>query len=340
MESLSINKPTGAGTITTYEGLARKARAFASGGYGLLIVAGGPGLAKSTMFRDALESAGGGYCWLEANTTPFAAYCKLWERRNLPVLIDDADVLHEEAAGKRLMKQFCDTTPWRRLSWESRSTQGDKAPAPPEFFTSSRVCVITNHWQFGLGDAHTAAIEDRGHCAVFNPTAREVHRFVAGWFWDQQVHDFVGQHLPYIRRPSCRLYTKTWEVKQAEDDWRSYVLDHLYAENDLEFHILQLLAEDSMSSNNARAAAFVRAGHGSRATFYRHLADLEQRRGLREIELLPVCGTPPTPGPDPMASPEQPVSLSHGLANALSGRGQSEPLQPGRAFMPAVSRRR
>jgi hypothetical protein len=41
-------------------------------------------------------------------------------------------------------------------------------------------------------NADVAALEDRGHVLVFEPTALEVHHQAAGWFWDQQIFDFVG----------------------------------------------------------------------------------------------------------------------------------------------------
>jgi hypothetical protein len=32
-----------------------------------------------------------------------------------------------------------------------------------------------------------AALEDRGRVVVFEPTALEVHRQAAGWYWDQET---------------------------------------------------------------------------------------------------------------------------------------------------------
>jgi hypothetical protein len=295
-------KPEGAGILTTYEELTRKAKLFAEGKYGLLVIAGPPGVAKSSILRRALEEVvGNDYCFIEANASAFGAYCKLWQYRNKLVLVDDADPLHEQPAGKRLLKQLGQTEQWKRLSWDSKATSGKRAPAPSEFTTSSKVCIVTNQWEYREGNVHTAAVEDRGLCYVFSPTTLEVHHHVSSWYWDQEVFDFIARHLPYLRRPSCRLYYKTWQVKEAGEDWQKFVLEHLYEEGDPEFRIIQLLADDSLGSNNMRARKFTAEGYGSRATFYRYLADLEERRGLEAVPHFRVQGKRPQDQPDPMA---------------------------------------
>ena len=59
---------------------------------------------------------------------------------------------------------------------------------------------------------------------LFEPTALEVHRQAAGWFWDQEVFDFVARHLHVMAQPSLRIYRHAWELKQARLDWRQAVL--------------------------------------------------------------------------------------------------------------------
>ena len=299
------DRPEGAGVITTYAELIRKAEQFAAGKYNLLVVAGGPGLSKSTVFRNALEGqVGQAFCFVEANASPFGAYCKLFKHRNQPVVFDDADAIHQQSGGKRFLKQVGQTQQWKHLSWESKATQGKKAPAPSEYQTSSKVAIITNQWEVKDGDVHTEAVEDRGLCFVFSPSALEVHQYVATWFWDQQIHDHVGRHLPYLKRPTCRLYAKLAEVKAAGDDWREYLLQFLFGEEDTEACVIRLMADPTLTTNEQRVKAFVESGWGSRATFYRYRADLEGRYGLTEVQQFPVQGRPPADQPDPMACPD------------------------------------
>ena len=54
------SKPEGAGVLTRYEQLREKARKFAEGKYNLLVIAGGPGLAKTTTFKRARTGGGAG----------------------------------------------------------------------------------------------------------------------------------------------------------------------------------------------------------------------------------------------------------------------------------------
>jgi hypothetical protein len=294
-------KPEGAGILTTYDQLREKARKFAEGKYNLLVIAGGPGLSKSTTFKRALEAVvGDDYCLIEANASAFGAYCKLWRKRNQLALLDDAEPIIEQPGGKRLLKQIGQTDQWKHCSWESKATMGKNAVAPQEFWTSSKVCIITNSWEYRQGNIHTAAVEDRGQCWVFMPTAMEIHRFVSEWFWDQEVFDFVGQHLPYLRSPSVRLYRKAWEMKQAGDDWKAYILDHIYEADDLERIVLDLMYDNSFADNTQRCLEFQRRGCGSRATFYRYLADMKERHDLKCIPYLKAQGKPPEDQPDPM----------------------------------------
>jgi len=61
---------------------------------------------------------------------------------------------------------------------------------PRHFHTCSRVAILGNRWR--SGNADVSAVQDRGHVVVFQPTALEVHREAARWFWDQEVFDFVA----------------------------------------------------------------------------------------------------------------------------------------------------
>src|SRR5262249_57589724 len=93
---------------------------------------------------------------------------------------------------------------------------------PEQFLTRSPVALVGNDWK--TLNADVAALEDRGHVLVFEPTALEVHRHAAAWFWDQQIFDFVAARLHLIAQHSLRTYRQAWELKQAGLDWRRAVL--------------------------------------------------------------------------------------------------------------------
>ena len=114
------------------------------------------------------------------------------------------------------------------------------------------------------------------------------------WFWDQEVFDFVGQHLPYLRKLTLRLFVKAYESKLAGDSWQDCVLDQAYEEGDLERTVLDTLL------GGGGAEEFVRQGHGSRATFYRYKKDLEERVKAKTVPYYKLTCKPPEPQPDPM----------------------------------------
>jgi hypothetical protein len=289
-----LHKPAGAGFIDTYDELSSLALKFVQKRYRLLVIAGDPGIGKTRAFLDALVAAEANYGLIEANASPYGAYVKCYEHRNQLIVIDDADELRNQPQGLRLLKQIGQTDEWKHLSWQTRAMMGLRAPAPAEFYTSSQVCVITNHWDYEHGNIHTAAVEDRGICKVFFPTSLEVYRHASTWFWDQEIFDFIGQHLPYLRKLTLRLFVKAYESKLAGDPWKNNVLDQAYEQGDIERVVLDLL------SASAGADDFVRNGHGSRATFYRYKKDLEERVKAKSVPYYQLTRQPPLPQPDPM----------------------------------------
>jgi hypothetical protein len=108
---------------------------------------------------------------------------------------------------------------------------------------------------------------------VFEPTALEVHRHAAGWFWDAQIFDFVADHLHLIAQHSLRTYGHAWELKQAGLDWRRAVLSRCLTGPAL--LVARLKADPTFASEAARVQAFVAAGAGCRATYYQHARRLQ-----------------------------------------------------------------
>src|SRR5262249_20300629 len=137
---------------------------------------------------------------------------------------------------------------------------------PQQFTTSSCVALIGNDWK--TLNADVAALEDRGHVLFFEPTALEVHRQAAGWFWDQEIFDFVAAHLHLIVQHSLRTYGQASELKQAGLDWRRAVLSRCLTGPAL--LVARLKADPTFTGEAARVRAFIAAGGGCRATYYQH----------------------------------------------------------------------
>jgi hypothetical protein len=146
--------------------------------------------------------------------------------------------------------------------------------------------------------------------SLFRPSALEVHRRTATWFWSQEIFDFFAAHLHLITVPSMRHYLAAWELQQAGFDWKALILPRFIAGTTLK--VATLKADPSFGSEEARAEAFTGAGGGCRATYFTHAAKLappeevpsillthtrppRERRKPRRINVLP-------PGPDACAN--------------------------------------
>ena len=205
--------------VRTYEKLKQYADAFAAGHLSLLGVFGSPGLGKSRFIRRAL---GDGVCWISGNASPFGIYMLAYEHRDRPIVIDDIDDLYRDRVGIRLLKALCQTEREKTIRWETDCKTLERRGIKRSFTTSSHVVIIGNEWK--SLNANVSALEDRGHCLLFDPSALEVHRQVSEWFWDQEVFDFIARHLHVTECPSLRTYYRAWEQKKAGLAWREVVL--------------------------------------------------------------------------------------------------------------------
>ena len=247
----SKNLPPAVVSITTYNALENYARAFAEGHLNLLMLCGDPGLGKSQCFRRALGSK---VCWIDGNASAFGIYLQAHEHRHRPMVLDDVDGLYRDRQGIRLLKALCQTDKVKTVSWHTAAAT--PLGIPRQFSTTSKVAIIANQWTSLNPDM--AALEDRGHCLHFAPSAGEVHRQAAAWFWDQEVFDFVAAHLAWTNQHSLRTYVLAWELKTAGLDWRQAVLSRCLTGTLLA--VAKLKSDPSFASEEERARAFVAAG--------------------------------------------------------------------------------
>jgi hypothetical protein len=283
--SQSKNLPERVVWITTYSALEQYARAFADGHLNLLLLCGEPGLGKSQCFRRALHRP---VCWIDGNASAFGIYLLAHEHQNQPLVLDDVDGLSRDRHGIRLLKALCQTDPVKTVCWQT--VMATRSGVPRQFSTSSRVAIIANQWK--SGNADVAALEDRGHCLHFAPSALEIHRQAAGWFWDQEVFDLVAAYLPWTNQHSLRTYVLAWELKKAGLDWRQAVLSRCLTGVALE--VAKLKSNPAFASEEERVRAFVAASLGCRATYFNHAKKLQRHQSPADIKL--THSFPPTPG--------------------------------------------
>jgi len=272
----SKNLPASVVTVATYRELELFARAFAEGHLNLLMLCGHPGLGKSQCFRRALTSK---VCWIDGNASALGIYVLAHQHRNQPMVLDDVDGLYRDRQGIRLLKALCQTDKVKTVSWQTATAT--RLGIPRQFSTTSRVAIIANQWT--SLNADVAALEDRGHCLYFAPSAAEVHRRAAEWFWDQEVFDFVAAHLPWTNHHSLRTYVLAWELKTAGLDWRQAVLSRCLTGTLLA--VAKLKSDPSFASEEERARAFVAAGLGCRATYFNYAKKLKPHEDQPAIKL-------------------------------------------------------
>jgi hypothetical protein len=287
----SAKMPPHAIRLATYAELDAYVRAFAAGHLQLLLLFGPPGVGKSRCLSQALDSRAG---WLSGQATPLGIYLQAFEYRNQPLVLDDVDGLYADRSGIRLLKALCQSEPIKTLGWHTATPILELRDVPPRFTTTSRVALIGNDWK--TLNADVAALEDRGHVVAFEPTALEVHHQAAGWFWDQEIFDFVAAQLHLMAQHSLRTYRQAWELKRAALDWRRAVLSRCLAGRAL--LVARLKADPSYPNEAARVRAFVAAGAGCRATYYHQARKLEPPTPTPKI-VLAHSAPPDTALPTP-----------------------------------------
>src|SRR5262249_23344234 len=245
---------------------------------------GPPGVGKSRYVRQALDRRAN---WISGQATPLGIYLEAFEHRHQPLVLDDVDGLYADRSGIRLLKALCQSELSKTLSWHTATPILKCQGVPSRFTTTSCVALIGNDWK--TLNADVAALEDRGHVLFFEPMALEVHRQAAGWFWDQEIFDFVAGHLHLIAQHSLRTYGQASELKRAGLDWRRAVLSRCLSGSALLMARLQ--ADPSFVSEAARVQAFIAVGGGCRATYYHYARKLRPRADVPRIVLHM---TPPT----------------------------------------------
>jgi hypothetical protein len=266
--ALSQSLPPSAVRVTSFAELDQYVRAFGEGHLSLLMMFGPPGVGKSRCVRQVLGSR---VCWIGGQATPFGIYLQAYQHRHKPIVLDDVDGLYTDRQGVRLLKALGQTERTKTVSWQTAAPTLERCGIPRQFATTSRVALVGNAWK--TLNADVAALEDRGHLLVFEPSPLEVHRQAARWFWDQEIFDFVANHLHLVAQHSLRAYCHAWELKQAGMNWRQGLLARCLTGAALE--VAKLKANPGLASEAERIRAFVQSGAGCRATYFRHARRLK-----------------------------------------------------------------
>ena len=270
--------PRDAIEVRDYPDLNHYLTKFAEGQLNLVLLIGRHGTAKTEhakrvigfseeeVHRKGGDGAGRRVLYVEGHAQPFGFYNALWEHRDCPVILDDLDKLYAKPDCVRVLKPLCSNQPRKRITWYTKATMSGDGP-PPSFVTSSNVILIANEWR--TLDANVRALEDRAIILHFAPDNHAIHRQVARWFDDQEVFDFISQHLPFVSELSMRHYEKGRMLRKAGVlEWRTHLLQMMLPDKKVAI-VAALQAAPELGSDRERVDQFIRVTGLSRPTYYR-----------------------------------------------------------------------
>lgn len=271
---MTTTLPGDAIPVSAYSDLDRYLSAFASGALQLVMLLGRHGTGKTQRVKAAvgLSGATNGHgtrprtLYLGGHVSAFGLYQQLWNYRNCPVVIDDLDKLYAQPDCVRILKQLCDISPIKHVTWCSHLTSRS-VELPSEFDTTSTVILIANQWRSLNADIH--ALEDRALVIHFDPSNDELHEVVRAWFADREVYDFIGSLLPYVPRVSIRHYLKGRTLRHAGmHDWKETILRMLLPNTPLAC-VVRLQLDGSFEREKDRVDQFILETGKSRPTYFR-----------------------------------------------------------------------
>lgn len=269
-----MNIPPGAEVITTFAEYGKLVKGFFEGHYKLLILIGRPGLSKTYEFERQMASRDDTYL-LRGISTPYKLYINLYDHADFLVVLDDAEVVWADKQGRVLLRALCEMKKPTTVSWEKHNTWMVANGYDNSFRTSSPVCLICNAFHFG-GSSEFAAISDRGHTAVFDPPASEVHAYANSWFPGQsknaaKVYEFVGERLQYLPDLSFRVYERVLQSLNAGRDWKGIFENSYMGHADLQL-VISLELDKTLTPAERLKAYQAKAHNSSRSAYYKYRA--------------------------------------------------------------------
>ena len=156
------------------------------------------------------------------------------------------------------------------------------------------MAFILNRWVYNPFDPFYEKIVDRVNLYHFDPTPYDIHAYVADWFWDQAVFDFVAAHLHHAVNLSCRAYNNAAGWKASGEPWQRYFLAR-YTDDDPKWAVQQAENDARLESVEAKVTAFRAATGLSRKTYFNYRNDLAYAGQLEIVRppMTRVRGTSP-----------------------------------------------
>ena len=288
--------PPDAVILRSYAELASEADAFFGDHYDELLIVGSSGIGKTEMFKKWYKEHPERCQYLEGNTKPLATYMECYRHIHKLLVLDDAEGLWGSDNGKHLMRQLTQHSVHKYIQWLSTVKELERNGVPNRFTTTSKCVFLMNRFVASNSDRFYEAILDRGHVFYFDPPVLERHKYVATWFHDQEIHDYVGANLHMVGNLTARTYNLLEQKKRAGHKWKQYFLER-FCHDSVLLAVQQLENDDSYKTVDERVKEFIRRGLGCRRTYFNFKDELSASGQLKlnPVKPIPVEGTPPAP---------------------------------------------
>ena len=234
-----------------------------------LMILGRPGIGKDEIFQKYARKYPGLVVDppLSGLSKPLATYKAAFDNLHRLLIITDGEGLWGSDNGKELVRQFTEQKLEKWISWLTTCAQlGDY---PQQYQTTSRVALILNRWISNPSDPFYEKTVDRVNLYHFDPTPYGIHGYVAEWFWDQEVFDFIASHLHHVVSLTCRAYNNAAGWKAAGEPWQRYFLAR-YTDDDPKWTVQQLENDPTLESVDAKVMEFMKATGLSRKTYFNY----------------------------------------------------------------------
>lgn len=304
--------PPDAEVVRTYDELREFKNSFFNNEFYFLMCVGRPGLSKSWEFeerckpykdRDGVEVSAAHY--IKGNVTPVEAYRIAYQHRNKLLVFDDAERLWADSTGRYLLRDLTECKLSKTIHWRTANKDLHRHCIPTSFETRSRLCLIMNRFAFGDADEYDAIV-DRAQFVYFDPPPLEVHKNAALWFWDQEVFDYLGEHLHTIEatKLSARAYVKAYERK-PKGDWKEFLARRYFVQS-AEQWVIALQSDPKYRTAQEKVEEFIKRTGLSRATYF----NIKKTLNVGNVQAVDVptftlTGKPPDLKDEPPNSTEQ-----------------------------------
>lgn len=274
--------PLGARHLRTFTELQSYLIDFVAGLYTFLWIVGRPGTGKTELVNAAMRGQRI-YYRKSGQVTPLQFYKDCYQYRGMPIILDDCEHLLRNQIGAKLISALADTSRVKQLCYGTTGrVLGD---VPSSFFTTSPLLILANC------TTNHEALQSRGPTLVHDPTNIEIHRAVAPWFWDQEIHNWFGEHLYRLSPLDTRWYVFASMDKRAERNWRQLVLK-TYCLDRASSVVQDLETDPSCPTSDDKAQRFKElmgtAKGTSRASYFRLRRRLEDEQRLVPEMVPPI----------------------------------------------------